>query len=595
MTFEFLETSKQPLFLSAVFSIVVLFIAWYEYRGLRKKLLDREEEMKHRMYELAILRELGERIGYSLNVQKIVDIISGSLGNLLPYSTVVYMLPAEEGRLLFHVNLAESVSKAFIADVRGRMLKSISSLFSKPYTESDVDESISGVVTDPTSPDKVLSFFNIPIVINDKPAGVFTVASTKSGLYKTSEEVDILYTIMNQASEAVSKLQTVLEIEKGKLNSMVSSMADGVLMVDTANRLLVINPKTVMLLGLPQNSQPDIFAVLNAVSNHLDLRTKIEESLKTDKVIVEDNIQLNDHFLQILISPVKDNHNEPIGGVVLFHDITHEKELEKMRDDFTSMMVHELRSPLTGIRSISDLLKNEKIKNDEAKYQEFIRLISTNSNSMLGLVNDLLDISKLESGKFQVFKAPANLRNTLKQRVESFASLAAETKLTLQEVVDPRVPETVVMDENKVGQVLNNLLSNAIKFTQPGGKITLAAFLASPGQDLADLATAANASWQGLRKGLACDKDSAVISVSDTGMGIAESEIPQLFNKFQQLAASAKSEKKGTGLGLVIVKGIVEAHGGKVGILSEEGKGTTFYFSIPLEAQKTPVAAAAKQ
>ena len=580
----------QPIVLAAAFSLIVLVIALVEYRRVRLALLEREEQMRRRMYELSILRELGERIGYSLNVQKIVDIISSSLGNLLPYSTVVYMIPNEDGRLIYHVTLSESVNKAFIADVRVRMLKAFSAIYGKNYTETDIEEVVTGVVTDPHNTKKVQSFFNIPIVINGKPAGIFTVASTKSGLYKTSDEVDILYTIMNQASEAVSKLETVLEIEKGKLNSMVASMADGVMMVDNNNRLIVINPQAKHLLGLTEKKDVTIFEVLDTLSNHLDLRTKIEESLKKDQLIIEDDLQLSERFMQILISPVKDNKNEPIGSVVLFHDITHEKELEKMREDFTSMMVHELRSPLTGIRSIAGLLKNDKIKNEQQKYNEFIDLISSNSTSMLDLVGELLDVAKLESGKFQVFKAPADIAKIIHQRRESFDSLAAENKVLLEENVAPDLPAVVPLDESKISQVLNNLISNAIKFTGEGGKITISAFSCGQNEDMSDKAASLKLPWQGLVKGLVCPADSVIIGVTDTGVGIPQAEIAKLFNKFQQLSTAAKSEKKGTGLGLVVAKGVVEAHGGKIGVISEEGKGTTFYFSLPLTEIKTPQA-----
>ncbi len=574
-------TIQSSVLIAAIFSGIVLIIFWFEYRRIRKRLFKREEQMRHRMYELSILREIGERIGYSLNIQKIVEVIAGSLGKLLPYSTVAYMLPSEEGRLVFKIALAESVNKTFVSEVRSRMLKACTTLFNKDYVEKDVEESVSGVVTDPTSREKVESFFNVPIVINSKPAGIFTVASVESGLYKTSEEVEILYTIMGQASEAVSKLQTVLEIEKGKLNAMVASMADGILMVDTQNRLLVVNQQAKKMLNL-QTDEPTVFDVLDALSDKFDLRTKIEESIKKDQLIVEDEIELGQRFLQILITPVKDNKNEPLGSAVLLHDITREKELEKMREDFTSMMVHELRSPLTGIRSIATLLKNKNILAEQQKYQQFVGLISTNSNSMLDLVNDLLDVAKLESGKFEVFKKPADLRLILEQRIESFNSLAQETKLFLEKKIAPEVPASLAMDENKIAQVLNNLLSNAIKFTQPGGKITLGAFVCKKDQDLAAFAVSSDMAWQGLKKGLKCPADSVVVSVTDTGLGISQSEIPKLFNKFQQLSTSTRSSKKGTGLGLVIVKGIVEAHGGEVGVLSEEGRGTTFYFTLPL-------------
>jgi len=582
----FSSLPAQSIFWTLVFSTLVLVVFLFEYRRIKHKLFQHEEQMRRRMYELAILRELGDRIGYSLNVEKIIDIISGSLGNLLPYSTVAYMLPLDEGRLKFDITLAESVDKAFIKEVRARMLKSISALFTKTYDDDDIDESVSGVVTDPMQKYEVKSFFNVPIVINEKPAGIVTVASFKSGLYKTSEEVEILYTIVNQASEAVSKLQIVLEIEKGKLNSMVASMADGVLMVDTKNQVLVINPATVRMLGLEKREDLTIFDVYDVLADKLALRIKIEESLKEDQLIIIDEVSLKNHFFQILINPVKDKKGGPLGSVVLFHDITHEKDLEKMREDFTSMMVHELRSPLTGIRSIATLLHKKEIKTQENKYNEFIDLISSNSNSMLDLVNDLLDVAKMQSGKFQVLKIPGDIKKVIHLRIESFRSLAQENKLELVEFVSPDVPETLAFDENKIAQVLNNLLSNAIKFTGEGGKIVLSAFFCNKGQNLSAAVAEHKLSWPGAKPETACLEDSVVISVADTGVGIPKSEIPKLFNKFQQLSSAKRTEKKGTGLGLVIVKGVVEAHGGRIGIFSEEEKGTVFYLTLPVNFEK---------
>ena len=577
----------QSLLYAAVFSVIVLIIFWFEYRRVRSRLLKREEQMKHRMYELSILREIGERIGYSLNVHKIVDVITGSLGRLLPYSSVAYMLPDEDGRIFFNISLAEAVNKHFVTEVRTRMLKAFAVLFGKNYTEVDVDESVSGAVTDPTNTDKVQSSFNVPIVINGRPAGILTVASTESGLYHTSEEVEILYTIVNQASDAVSKLQTVLEIEKGKLNSMVASMADGVMMVDIQNRLLVLNPQTKKLLGLSSES-PTIFEVLDVLSDKFDLRTKIEDSIKRDQLIVEENVSLGSRFMQILITPVKDNKGEPLGSVVLFHDITREKDLEKMREDFTSMMVHELRSPLTGIRSIAGLLKTDRVKNEEKKFSDFVDLISTNANSMLDLVNDLLDVAKFESGKFEVLKRPADLGHIIAGRIESFQSLAQENKLTLEQKVETGVPAELVFDDAKIAQVLNNLISNAVKYNNAGGKITVGAFVCGAGKDISQEAAGHSLSWPGMRNGAKCAADAVVVSVTDTGFGIPAAEMPKLFNKFQQLSTSAKTEKKGTGLGLVVVKGVVEAHGGMVGVFSEEGKGSTFYFTLPVQSVPAP-------
>ncbi len=570
--------TKQLFLVLAIYSVIVFVFVWIENARMRKNLKSKENEMQRRMYEVSILKELGERIGYSLNVQKIVDVVTSSLRKLLSYSTVSYLILGEEGRIIFHCIVEESINKKFITDVENRMVVALSALTGREIRLENVDESISGTITDENNKNSIKSFFNIPVVINEQPVGLLNVASTKEGLYK-EEEMMLLYTIMHQASTAVSKLENILNQEKGKLNAMVESMADGVLMVDIRNRLLVINPVAKEMLSISK-PQATILDVLDKLSSKMDLRTKIEESMRNDKLAVEEQLKLADKVLRVLISPVKDAQNEPLGAVVLFHDITKEKAIEKMRDDFTSMMVHELRSPLTGIRSIANLLKEDKIKNEQKKYQEFIELIVSNSASMLDLVNDLLDVAKLESGKLQILRRETNIPDMVKMRVQSFSSLAAENQIELETKLDPALPPSFMLDEGKMSQVLNNFLSNAIKFTQ-AGKITTSAFVVRKGESLFKKVSEMEMTWPGI-KDMIFDTDQIIFAVTDTGLGIAEEQLSKLFNKFTQLEQGVISEKKGTGLGLVIAKGIIEAHGGKVEVFSEKEKGSTFFGHIPL-------------
>ncbi len=575
-----LETTQIFLAL-AIYSVIVFIFIWIENRRMRHSLKLKEHEMQRRMYEVSILKELGDRIGYSLNVQKIVDVITGSLRKLLSYSTVSYLLLADEGRVVFHCVLEESVNPRFVNEVRSQMIQALAALTGRETKPEEIDESIAGTITDENSKQGIKSFFNIPVVINNIPVGLLNVSSTKPGLYR-EEEMTILYTIMNQASTAVSKLENILTQEKGKLNSMVESMADGVFMVDTRNRLLVINPAAKLMLGISK-PQPTILDVLDQLSSKMDLRTKIEESIKEDKLAVEEQLNLDALVLRVLISPVKDSENESLGAVVLFHDITKEKAIEKMREDFTSMMVHELRSPLTGIRSIANLLKEDKIKNEQKKYDEFIELIVSNSASMLDLVNDLLDVAKLESGKFQILRRDTNIAEVVKMRIQSFTQLAVEGHLTLESKVEDGIP-VLLLDDNKIGQVLNNFLSNAIKFT-PQGKIIVSAFMLKSHDSLLNKVSAQGMIWPGI-KDVSFNSDQLVLAVTDTGPGIPENQISKLFNKFTQLEQTAASEKKGTGLGLVITKGIVEAHGGKIGVFSQAGQGSTFYSCFPIYEKK---------
>jgi signal transduction histidine kinase len=570
-------TIYRILWVLAIYTLIVILFIWWENRKIRGDLSQKEKEMQRRMYEVSILKELGERIGYSLNVQKIVDVITGSLRRLLPYSTVSYMLLSDEARVVFHCVMEESVNKAFIDDVRSRMVVGMSTLTGKEIRSDEIDESISGTITDENNKKGIKSFFNIPVVINNVPVGLLNIASTQEGLYK-EDEITILYTIMNQASTAVSKLENILTQEKGKLNSMVESMADGVFMVDTRNRLLVINPAAKQMLMIDKR-QPNIFDVLDSLASKIDLRTKIEECMRYDKLMVEEEVVVFDKVLRMLFSPVKDTENKPIGAVILFHDITKEKAIEKMRDDFTSMMVHELRSPLTGIRSIANLLREDRIKNEQKKYQEFIELIVTNSSSMLDLVNDLLDVAKLEAGKFQILRKDTDLNKLIDQRIESFLSLAHENNLEIKKVTDQTLP-VMNVDESKMTQVMNNFISNAIKFTKTG-TITVAAFVLKAREDLIKKTTGLGMIWPGLKDTVQFDSDQVIIAVLDTGLGISETEKDKLFSKFTQLQRPETSDKHGTGLGLVISKGVVEAHGGKVWLCSELNKGSVFYINLP--------------
>lgn len=559
--------------------------SFYDARNTRRVLLEQKKKLNNRLYEIAVLKELGDRIGYSLNVGKIVDVITGSLPQFIKYSAVSYLLVDSE-QSMFKCHLEESVTREFVTEVKQRMVNAVSALLGREISLAHVEETLSGAILVDDIEAPVRSFFNIPLVIGEKPVGVLTVASKSPGLYQ-EEEMTILYKITNQASQAVTRLQEVLEVEQGKLNAMVSSMAEGVIMTDMDYRIMVINPAARRMLGITEEQEVNIFSIIDSLSGKLDIRGKLEESVKLDKLIAVDELVLRNGFYQVLISPVKGkiNHGEDevLGGVVLFHDITHEKEAERLREDFTSMMVHELRSPLDGIRKMSELLRKDQVKNDDKTYKEFVGLIVKNSTEMLELVGDLLDVAKIEAGKFEIIPEMTDIASLAHERVEYYRSVATEKKITIGLKWDEKLPKAPA-DPRRIGQVLNNLLSNAVKFSSEGGRIDVLVFKHEKGKDLNSEARGRGWPWWASASGpeWAGRANAIIAAVSDHGAGISEKNARQLFNKFQQFEAAAKSEQRGTGLGLVIVKGIVEAHRGSVGVGSVDGSGTTFFFSIPL-------------
>lgn len=555
---------------------------------VKKEMIVREGTMNRKMYELAILKELGDRIGYSLDVHQIIDIITGSLHQFIEYSAVSYML-LEPEKIIFKVHLEKSVHRKFIEEVRERMLKSLSALLDRELKKDRVEEILSGAILIEELDEPVRSFFNIPIVIGNKVVGVLTVAHTEADLYK-DEEMTILYKITQQASDAVSRLQEVVKTEQGKLNAMVASMTEGVVMTDVNYRIVVVNPAAKSLIGLQDKDELSIFDFIDNLEGKFDIRGKLEESVKLDKVLDTNDVLINDRFFQIFVSPVKsklaNGDDVTLGGVVIFQDITHEKEIEKLRKDFTSMMVHELRSPLGGIRKMAELIMNRKDAIDKKKlYEEYVPSIYNSSSEMVELVNDLLDAAKIESGEFSIVKDNSNIQNLTEERIKFFEGLAKEKNIIITGHFAKELPAKQNFDPQRISQVLSNLISNALKFTESGGKIDIFVFPHTRGGSLDEELQKAGPEirFNNSLKIIKSVPNSVIVAVEDTGFGISKDEIGQLFNKFKQFKASRLSETKGTGLGLVIIKGIVEAHSGIVGVSSKEGIGSIFYFTLPLD------------
>lgn len=542
------------------FAMLAVVIAGYLVASMRERKILRSEaaqslELQQKVYQAQVLKEINERIGYSLDTNKIVDIIISSLGNLLDYDTVSYMVVEESG-VVFKCHVENSVNHGFIEEVKEKMFESYSAILDEEVRPQKIDESVTGNILDDSLRVKVRSFFNLPVVISGKLVGLINVASTEAGRYGENQ-ASILYTIINQAATAVSKLQNVLESEKGKLAAIIYSLTDGVIMVNNDNQLLVYNPMVREFFNVPKDRALTTYDIVDGLAGKVDLRTKIEQALKEDKSITLPEVYLKDKALEITVSPVKDNAGAKIGASVLFHDITTEKSLEKLRQEFIAMMVHELRAPLTAVRwSSESLIKNlaQAQGVDPNKVKDTAVTIETASNNMLELVNDLLDVAKIEAGKFELNVQEYDLTEIINSQVQIFKPQAELKHLALNVIAPPKF--LIKLDKVRVSQVLGNLLSNAVKYSDSGQ---------------------IDVSLQVDEK-----NNQAVVAVKDSGVGIPPEDLNMLFSKFKQLKSSDRT-RKGTGLGLVVSKGIVESHGGKIWAESAgENLGGTFYFSLPI-------------
>jgi two-component system, sporulation sensor kinase E len=231
------------------------------------------------------------------------------------------------------------------------------------------------------------------------------------------------------------------------------------------------------------------------------------------------------------------------------------KEMQRIREDFLAMLIHEFRSPLAVIRGSADLILKEVDALDKDQIFELLKQIQSSSTDLLDMVNDMMDVSKLEAGRYELFVKQFDINRVLTEESKRYYALVKEHNEYMEMELDRSIPK-FSFDADKIKQVMNNLISNAIKFTPAGGHIYVTSKLAG---------------------------DCVRITVADTGMGIPDDLKPRLFHKFVQGRENGVRHEKGTGLGLVIVKGIIEAHGGSIWVEDNTPKGAKFVFTLPVK------------
>ena len=572
-----LEISIAIIILISVASIEVLFFIFSVLRNRRVKsqLLKDEEHAKRKIYEIEILKKLSDKMGYSLDIQNVIEVIIDSLPDILNYSAVSYMLLLPE-KAIFRGYIMEPVSRKFVDDIRSGMLDFTSNISKKDLKNIKVEETLWGATVSNESDAPVGSFFNIPLSVSGKFSALLTIADTRKNFYNKKQIAD-LQEMAKQASDALAKLQDAIGSENSKLNAMVFSMTDGVVMTDKDFRILVVNPATERLLGIEGKKDLEISDIAEILKEKIDIKDKLEESLRLDKVFMSEEISVPNGYLKIVVSPVKDRW-KILGCVVIFRDITHEKEVQQIKEDFTSMIVHELRSPLDSIKKMIEMVRTSKTKKE--KMADYLQLIYSSSSDMLELVNNLLNVAKIEAGKFELIKQPSDIKEIIQSRISFFDIASKDAKVNLSSQFGKDISNKVDFDPHTISQVLNNLISNAMKFNKENGSVIIQAFMHKNGESIEKEAKDAGISWF-IKKDILDIPDSLFVAVTNTGIGIEQDQIDKLFSKFFQVK-SVFAQKGGTGLGLAITKSIVESHGGIVGVDSVLGEGATFYFTLPI-------------
>lgn len=275
----------------------------------------------------------------------------------------------------------------------------------------------------------------------------------------------------------------------------------------------------------------------------------------------------------------------PLESAILYEEIKETnvklEKLEKMKSEFISIVSHELRTPLTAVKNSLDIILSEKTGSVTPQQNNFLNMAKRNLNRLSGIINDLLDLSKIEAGKMEYRFEPFNICEALDFVKNTYLSLADKKNIQLKVDYDVDLPQ-VYGDLNKIEQILTNLVSNAVKFTTENGHINISATLFKS-KDFDKISICRNSL---LLDQFKTEGDYIKISIEDTGIGIAKEDVPKVFDKFQQIESTLSRDVGGTGLGLPIAKQLVEAHRGFIWLESEPQKGTTFSFILPVIQNK---------
>jgi signal transduction histidine kinase len=366
--------------------------------------------------------------------------------------------------------------------------------------------------------------------------------------------------------------QRELELLTQQLQSVIHSIPDGLLVLDPGRIVRQCNPAQAQIMALQHVKLPLPLATLYDAMDLPDgSRTAIAACL--DELTREPRLTAAHEYTlptptgtatyKIMTAPVINPHGVVEGQVIVFHDVTRERELDQMKSDFVATVSHELRTPLSAMIGFVTLLEDGVAGPVSDEQVEYFDKIQAQGQRLIRLIDDLLDFSKLEAGQMPLYKQLLDVGETIGRVQAEIRPLVEAKQQRLISDVEPDLPP-VEVDPDKLHQVLINLFSNAIKFSPdrtaepdgPEGRIAIRAWRLTPAE--------------------------IAISVSDNGIGVAPENVDAIFGKFSQVDQSATRKYGGTGLGLPIVRHLVELHGGRIWVDSELGAGSVFTFTIPI-------------
>lgn len=357
--------------------------------------------------------------------------------------------------------------------------------------------------------------------------------------------------------EDTQRVKKKAEEERIKTRAALTSLIDGLIVFDKEKRITLVNPEAERILDLKEelviNKKIDqVSNFPNLVKLYKALGQEIRWTGQIYELVIEGHFK---RFFQIKTAPVV-VEKEVVGMMVILHDVTRDKEIDKLKTEFVSIAAHQLRTPLSAIKWILRMVLDGDVGKISKEQADILTKGYQSNERMIILINDLLNVARVEEGRFIYNLRLQSMEKIIERAIENSNTIAKNKKIELI-FKKPNEPlPQVNVDKKKIDLAIQNLLDNAIRFNKPGGSVTIS---------------------------ISCDKINIEVMIKDTGIGIPLSQQKRLFTKFFRADNAMELVTEGTGLGLFICKNIIEAHQGKIWFESEKNKGTTFWFSLPIK------------
>ena len=408
----------------------------------------------------------------------------------------------------------------------------------------------------------------LPLLFEDELLGMIYLFRTEYAF--TQLDWQFLQGFADQAAVAVrnSRLYHQLETERSRLATIVENSAHGILILDAERRVLVINQAMAAMLGVtPQSCVgkgcQEVLNLQDVQGDDICQMDNFTGFPNRESLHCEGDLQRpggSRLTVSVTYTPLYDDEERLVNIIVNVHDITRFREEEEIKSTFTSIISHELKTPVALIKGYAQTLARPDAAWDAETARQSLQVIEEEADRLESLINNLLDVSRIQASGLRLDYADVNLERLARKVVEAYRTQTADHQL---EVDFPAALPLVWGDEERLRQVLTNLVSNAIKYSPQGGLIRIGGWLEQP---------------EG-----ATDHTRVVLYIADQGIGIPTADLPKIFDRFYRVDSSLRRSTAGAGLGLYLAKAIVEAHGGQIWAHSEPGKGTTFLIGLPVE------------